>query len=59
MASAEEGGSRGALSGLRRAWPTSVCCGHCRTEVEEESCLAAGVQDGTTGAAVEEEMAAG
>ena len=59
MASAEEGGSRGALSGLRRAWPTSVCCGHYKAEAKEESCPAAGVQDGTTGAAAEEEMAAG
>jgi len=61
-ASAEEAGSRGALLGLnwlRRAWPTSVCCGHCRTEAEEESGPAAGVQEGTTGAAAEEEMAAG
>ena len=62
VASAEEAGSRGALLGLnwlRRAWPTSVCCGHCRTEAEEESGPAAGVQEGTTGAAAEEEMAAG
>ena len=63
----DEDGSRGALSGLRRAWPTFVCCGHCRTEteegscpaVEEENCPAVGVQDGTTGAATGEEMAAG
>jgi len=59
VASAERDGSKGALLGLRRAWPTSVCCGHCRTEAEEESGLAAGVQEGTTGAAAEEEMAAG
>ena len=64
MASAEEGGSRGALSGLRRAWPTSVCCGHYKAEAEEESCPAAEEEnckegDGTTDAAIEEEKAAG
>ena len=59
VASAEGDGSKGALLGLRRAWPTSVCYGHCRTEAEEESGPAAGVQEGTTGAAAEEEMAAG
>jgi hypothetical protein len=56
VASAEEAGSRGALLGLnwlRRAWPTSVCCGHCRTEAEEESDPATGVQDGTTSAVAE------
>ena len=58
VASAEEDGSRGALLGLRRAWPTFVCCGHCRTEAEEESGPATGVQEGTTSAAAEEEMAA-
>jgi hypothetical protein len=57
-ASAEKDGSRGALLGLKRAWPTSVGCGHCRTEAEEEGGAVAGEQDGTTGAAVEEEMAA-
>ena len=57
--SAEEDGSRGALLGLNRAWPTSVGCGHCRTEAEEEGGAAAGEQDGTTDAAAEEEMAAG
>ena len=75
MALANKDGSREALSGLRRAWPTSVCCGHCRTEAEEgscpaaeegscptaeeENCPAAGVQDGTTGAVAGEEMAVG
>ena len=57
VASAEEGGSRGALLGLKRAWPTSVGCGHCRTEAEEEG-VAAGEEDGTTGAAAEGEMVA-
>jgi len=42
-ASAEEADSRGALLGLRRAWPTSICCGHCITKAEEESGPAAGV----------------
>ena len=59
VASAEENGSRGALLGLKRAWPTSVGCGHCRTEAKEEGGPAAGVQDGTTGAAAEKERAAG
>jgi hypothetical protein len=57
VASAEEGDCRGALLGLKRAWPTSVGCGHCRTEAEEEG-VAAGEEDGTTGAAAEGEMAA-
>jgi len=59
VASAEEDSSRVALLGLRRAWTTSVCCGHCRTKVEEESGPAAVVQEGTIGAAAEEEMVAG
>ena len=59
MASAEEDDNKGVLLGLKRAWPTSVGWGHCRTEAEEEGGPAAGVQDGTTGAATEEEMAAG
>jgi len=42
VASAEEGGSRGALLGLKRAWPTSVGCGHCRTKVEEKGVLRQG-----------------
>ena len=56
--------SRGALSGLRRAWPILVCYGHCRIEAEEKSCPAAEEEnckegDGTTDAAIEEEKAAG
>ena len=57
-ASAEKDGSRGALLGLKRAWSTSIGCGHCRTEAEEEGGAVAGEQDGTTGAA-EGEIAAG
>ena len=49
--SAEEGCSRGALLGLKRAWPTSVGCGHCRIEAEEKGGVAAAKEDGTTGAA--------
>ena len=56
--SAKEGCSRGALLGLKRAWPTFVGCGHCRTEAEEEGGVAAVKEDGTTGAA-EGEIAAG
>jgi len=56
--SAEEGYNRGALLGLKRAWPTSVGCGHCRTKAEEEGGVVAGEEDGTTGAA-EGEIAAG
>ena len=64
VVSADEDGSRGALSGLRRAWPILVCCGHCIIEAEEESCPAAEEENcneggGTTGAAAEEEKAAG
>ena len=59
VASTEEDGSRGALLGLKRAWPTSVGCGLCRTEAEEEGGVAAREEDGTTGAAAEGEMAAG
>jgi len=58
VASAKKGGSRGALLGLKRAWPTSVGCGHCKTEAEEESGVAAREEDGTTGTAAEGEMAA-
>jgi len=58
-ASAEEDGSRGALLGLKRAWSTSIGCGHCRTEAKEEGGAVAGEQDGTTGAAAKEEMAVG
>ena len=58
-ASAEEDDSRGALLGLKRAQPTSVGCGHCGTEAEDEGGAAAGEQGGTTGAATEEEMATG
>jgi len=43
---------------LKKAWPTSVGCCHCRTKAEEEGGPAAGVQDGTIGAAAEEEIAA-
>jgi hypothetical protein len=50
--------SRGALLGLKRAWPTSASFGHCRTEAEEEGSAATGEEDGTTGAA-EGEIAAG
>jgi hypothetical protein len=28
--------------GLKRAWPTSVGCGHCRTKVEEKGVLRQG-----------------
>ena len=59
MASAGKDSSRGALLGLQRAWPTFVGCGHCGTEVKEEGGVAAGEQDGTTGAAAEGEMAIG
>ena len=59
MASVEKNGNRGALLGLKRAWPTFVGCGHYRTEAEEEGGAAIGEEDGTTGAAVEGEMAAG
>jgi len=59
MALAEEGGSRGALLGFKRAWPTFVGCGHCRTKAEEEGGAAAREEDGTTSAATEGEMAAG
>ena len=55
---AEEGCSRGALLGLKRAWPTSVGCGYCRTEAEEEGGAAVGEEDGTTGV-TEGEIAAG
>jgi len=58
-ASAEEDNNIGALLGLKRAWPTFVGCGHYKTEAKEEGGAATGEQDGTTGAAVEEEMAAG
>jgi hypothetical protein len=43
---------------LKRAWPTFVGCGHCRTEAEEEGGVAAAKEDGTTGAA-EGEIAVG
>ena len=59
MASVEKDGNRGALLGLKRAWPTSVGCGHCRTEAEEEGGVAAREGDATTGAAAEGEMVAG
>ena len=59
VASTEGAGNRGALFGLRRAWPTSVFCGVCRTKAEEESGPAVGVHEGTNGAAAGEEMAAG
>ena len=59
MASAEKDGNRGALLGLKRAWPTCVGCGHCGTEAKEEGGVVAGEEDGTTSAAVEGEMAAG
>jgi hypothetical protein len=58
VASAKEGGSRGALLGLQRAWPTSVGCGHSKTEAEEEGGAAAGEEDGTTDTAAEGKMAA-
>jgi len=58
VASAKEGGSRRALLGLKRAWPTSVGCGHFKTEAEEEGGTAAGEEDGTIGTAVKGEMAA-
>ena len=57
MASAEKDGSRGALLGLKRAWPTFVGYGHYETEAEEEGGAAAREHDGTTDAAAEEEMA--
>ena len=56
MASTEEDGSKGALLGLKRAWPTFVGCGHCRTEAEEEGGAAAGEEYGTTGVAAEGEI---
>jgi hypothetical protein len=59
VASAEEAGSKGALLGLKRAWPTSVGYGHCRNKAEEEGGVAAGEEDGTIGATAEGEMAAG
>ena len=59
VASTEEDGSKGALLGLKRAWPTSVGCGHCKTKAEEEGGPATGVQDDTIGAVAKEEMAAG
>jgi len=59
VASAEEGGNRGALLGLKRAWPTSVGCGHYRTKAEEEGGVAAGEEDGTISAAAEGEIVAG
>ena len=58
VASAKEEGSRGALLGLKRVWPTSVGCGHCITKAEEEGGPTTGVQDGTTGVAAGEEMVA-
>jgi len=57
VALAKEGGSKGASLRLKKAWPTSVGCGHCRTEAEEEGGVAAGKEDGTTGAAAKGEMA--
>ena len=59
MASAEKDGNRGALLGLKRAWPTFVGSGHYGTEAEEEGGAAAREEDDTTSAAVEGEMAAG
>ena len=59
MASVEKDGSRGALLGLKRAWPTFVSCGHYGTEAEEEDGAAAGEEDGTIGATAEGEMATG
>ena len=57
MASVEKNGNRGALLGLKRAWPTFVGSGHYGTEAEEEGGAAAREHDGTTDAAAEEEMA--
>jgi hypothetical protein len=57
VALAKEGGSKGASLGLKKAWPTSVGCGHCRTEAEEEGGAATGKENGTTGAAAKGEMA--
>ena len=59
MASAEKDDNRGALSGLKRAWPTFVGYGHYETEAEEEGGAAAGEEDGTTSTAVKGEMAVG
>jgi len=47
----EEGCNKGALLGLKRAWPPSVSYGHCRTEAEEDSGAAAGEEDDIIGAA--------
>ena len=59
MASAEKDGNRGALLGLKRAWPTFVGSGHYGIEAEEEGGAAAGEEDGTIGATAEGEMATG
>jgi len=47
----EEGCNKGALLGLKRAWPPSMSCGHYRTESEEDSGAAAGEEDNIVGAA--------
>jgi adenylosuccinate synthase len=58
VTTAEKGCSRGKLVGLKRAWPSSVGCGHDKTEVLEKVGAATEEEGGTAGA-TEKEAACG